>query len=311
MITDTSVNGGHMDAAAAVVSGVKFNLFPRVTSKERTDGILRYRKVFMSNRSTGSEPAYDAAVCISLPSNGGDRFYIKRSNHSETQADIIDSGWTGGGYINADVTAGDSSVQVLFESNDFDIPDGSLMLFRKEDDSIITARTTDDGNACATWIGNVATIRLAEQVPEDMPMDTTCAGICIELGNLQSAAENVIVTSASGGLSDGSIDVNNQGCIEESWTLTFTSATEFDVAGSRMGALPSGSISGTYSPLNPVGAEPLFMIQSSGWTGSWQAGDTLSFDTKEASAPVWIKEVVPAGTAREPENRFRLDWMID
>ncbi len=77
-ISETDTNGGRVDFSREVVSGIKFNLLPRVTSSERADGVSRYRKAFISNMNQTGETAYGASVAISSPGNGEDRFYLKK-----------------------------------------------------------------------------------------------------------------------------------------------------------------------------------------------------------------------------------------
>lgn len=104
-INDTDTNGGRCDLASVIVSGVKFNLFPRVTSAERESGITRYRKAYLANKNVNGETAYSACVGIGMPGNGQDRFYIASADHEDTQADVP-SEWTGCGRLSLDAAAG-------------------------------------------------------------------------------------------------------------------------------------------------------------------------------------------------------------
>jgi hypothetical protein len=310
-VTDTDANGGHMDASAEVVSGVKFNLFPRVSSAERAAGKTRFRKAFMANRADGSEAAYDAALALTVPSRGGDRFYIKAASAADTQADLTDSGWTGGGSLYSDVSAGDTEIQVLFESDDYEVPDGSLVLVKSDSGAMFSARTADGGESCVSWSGNVATVRLAAQVPDNYSAEDTYAGICIELGNLEIAVTDITVTSSSGVFDEESVSVSNAGMTDDTWTFTFTSPTAFTVAASAAGTLASGSVASTYGVMNSSGGDFYFLIYSSAWQGTWQSGDTLTFKTVSSAKGFWMKEIVPAGTERETDNMVRLDWITD
>lgn len=307
-VTDTAENGGHIDLNAEIISGVKFNLFPRVSSYERTNGAVRYRKAYMANRSTGAVPLFDAAIAITVPSRGGDRFYIKAAtSHAETAESLTEGGWTGGGRLNASITAGDSSVQILFEHNDFEIADGSLLLVKSDSGKMFTSIIAGD----AVWSGNVATVALASQAPDNFAASDTYAGVCVQLGDLGSSFENVVATSASGVFDTYSLILNNIGTVEDDWTITFVSPSAFNVAGAVTGSLPSGSISSHYQAMNPAAGDFYFNIGFQSWGGSWQAGDRLTFTTRAAAKGFWLKEIIPAGTEREADNGIRLDWIAD
>lgn len=307
-ITDSAENGGHIDLNAEIISGVKFNLFPRVSSFERTNGAVRYRKAYMANRSTGNVPLFDVAIALTVPSKGGDRFYIKpATSHAQTAEQLDENGWTGGGRLNAPITAGDSSLQILFEHNDFEIAEGSLVLVKNEAGKMFTSSVV--GNA--SWSGNVATVALGSQAPENFATTDTCAGICVKLGDIGAAYENVEVTSSAGVFDSLSLLVNNLGTVEDDWTITFVSPSAFNVSGAVTGNLPAGSISSYYQAMNPSAGDFYFSISFMPWGGSWQVGDTLTFSTRAASKGFWLKEVIPAGTEREADNSIRLDWIAD
>jgi len=122
-VTDTPENGGRIDYSSEIPDNVKYNLFPRVTYQERINGYTRFRKEFIANTNSDNEPAYGLLYCIIQPSNGGDRFYIRAGTQTDTQADVEDAwDWTGGGKLYADVSAGATQIQVLFEADDFFIP---------------------------------------------------------------------------------------------------------------------------------------------------------------------------------------------
>ncbi len=309
IVTDTAENGGHIDISREIVSGVKFNLFPRVTSFERTNGKTRFRKAYMANRAAVAEPAFDASVALTVPSTGGDRFYIKAaSSHEETEASLSTDGWTGGGRLYADITAGDTSVQVLFENDDYAVPAGALLMIKADSGAMFTARTAGEPQ----WTGNVALIGLASQSPDNFAASETYAGVCVELGNLEAKADNVTITSSAGTfVTDGGIIALNGSTPEDDWTLTFISSSAFTVAGAQAGTLPSGTISADYNPMNTAAGGYYFSIGSINWGGTWQTGDRLSFSTVSSAKGFWLKEVIPAGTEREADNFIRLDWITD
>ena len=86
------------------------------------------------------------------------------------------------------------------------------------------------------------------------------------------------------------------GSIEQSWTITFTDATNFTCVGDIVGSIGSGSIGGgDFAPNNTDFSKPYFTLADVGWAGTWANGDTVSFTSHPASSPVWLKRTVPAG----------------
>lgn len=304
-VTDTDSNGGKENKASEVVSGVKFNLFPRVTSAERETGITRYRKVFMSNMNTNGETAYGASIGLSSPGNGGDRFYIAKATEDDTQADTASLTWTGCGRLSADASAGDTSIQITFKNSDYVISNGSLLII-KDDEKSCTVRAVS-----ASFNGSTATVTLETQLPDDYSSSDTNAGVMLELGDLLPSYENLSVSSLTGEFDITKIVLYNAGTESDTYSLTFTSSIAYYVTGTEVGSLSSGSISSPYSPLNPKTARPYFTLPAECFSGSFEAGNTISFSTRPASASVWIKETVPAGCPHEPNNRTSLDWLID
>ncbi len=304
-ITDTDTNGGRENKAGGIVSGVKFNLFPRVTSSERETGIVRYRKVFMSNMNTSGETAYGACAGLSSPGNGGDSFYIAIGTHTDTQAEAEGLAWTGCGQLAADAYAGDTAIQVYFKGTDYNIPDGCLLIIRSGEDTE-TVRAVS-----ASFNGNTATITLQSQIADSYIASETYAGVMLELGDLTPGFENVSVSSLTGQFDPSGMALYNAGTEHDTYSITFTSALSYTAAGAETGVLPSGTISSSYSPINEKTARPYFTIPAECFSGTFEAGNSISFDTRPASAGFWIKESVPAGCAHEPDNKTTIDWLID
>jgi hypothetical protein len=309
-ITDDSINGGRVSFASEVISGVKFNLFPRVTSSERDSGVTRYRKAFISNMNPLGETAYGASVAISTPGNGEDRFYIKQGTHSDTQDDLTSDGWTGCGTLAYTAYAGDTSIQVIFKSNDYTIPEGAMLIIKDDLGNTVNIRTSASA-PCAEWNGTTATIQLESQLPDGFSSYSTHVGVMIETGSLAPEMTDISVSSASGSFDKSIVTLYNGGTIADTYSITFDSAFSFAVAGAETGALASGTTGSAYEPSNPQTNKPYFSIPSESWSGIFEPGDTVTFTTAPSCAGFWIKEAVPAGCAHEPNNSFNLDWMID
>ena len=309
-ITDDSINGGRVSFASEVISGVKFNLFPRVTSAERDSGVTRYRKAFISNMNPQGETAYGASVGISTPGSGEDRFYIKLGTHSDTQDELTSDGWTGCGTLAYTASPGDTSIQVAFKRNDYAIPEGAMLIIKDEQENTVNIRTSATV-PCTEWNGTTATIQLESQLPDGFASYSTHIGVMVEAGNLTPVMTDISISSVSGVFDESIVTLYNGGTVADTFSITFDSAFSFAVSGAEKGAMASGTTGSPYEPSNPQTNKPYFSIPSESWSGIFEAGDTITFTTTPACAGFWIKEVVPEGCAHEPNNSFNLDWMID
>lgn len=132
IVADSTENGGRM-GTSLVISGAKHSLFPRVTKTQRVSGLSRYRKEFFKNSNITNDSAYDAMIWIEIPSNGGDRFYLKEGTDVDTQLNITSpiSGdvnlFTGAGFLSTQLSGGETSVSLLMEANDFVFPNGGFL----------------------------------------------------------------------------------------------------------------------------------------------------------------------------------------
>lgn len=187
--------------------------------------------------------------------------------------------------------------------------------------SITWSTAPDNGtNITATYYevpysysGNTATVHLENAVANSFGTANTYGAGCIYVGEVKTSFESWSENSSSGTYDENNYPpvLFNDGAERDTFTLQFTSATNFDCTGSNLGSLGSGSISADFSPSNPYTGEPLFTIRSAGWGGTWASGDTVSFTTNPSAIPIWLKEVVPSGTSEEANNLAVLGWYAE
>ena len=102
------------------------------------------------------------------------------------------------------------------------------------------------------------------------------------------------------------IEMTNNGSITERWRLEFTSTTTVNVIGERFGqVLTDAPIGNDIAPVNPATSTPYFTIKAGGWSGGWQIGNVVRFNTVGANDPVWIIRSTQPGDAPDlPTDRF-------
>lgn len=465
-VSDTGANGGRK-GNIEVLTGVRHNLFPRVTKSERLLGVIRYRKEFFCNDNSLNEAAYAALMYLEAPSNAGDRYYVAKGTHTDTQADIIAAPpvWTGVGTLaplgNLNGQGGEYAVQIVMESSDYQFQNGGVLhitnkvklnqqlsgtvnigdsvqydstslkwakigytsnitypkglymgslkimtiesttsedflviadnLYSAEEIGlqagsgttvplstlahkgngicsqpgklpVVTAivgnvektvnisqtgiasgfctagelnMTTgtwivpiawstapDNGTAitvtyhenCYSYVGNTVTVQLNEAVPHPYATGTTLVGGCVEGGDVCPTVQSVAVVSPVGTFNASGANppqVYNLGTSDDTITVTFTSATNFTVSGLYAGNMGTGTTLTDYSFNNPASSVPYIKLLSASWGGTWAAGNTLTIVTASASAPIWFKEVVPAGISPESYNLLPLGWYCE
>jgi hypothetical protein len=155
-----------------------------------------------------------------------------------------------------------------------------------------------------SYSGNVVTVELDGSVAGSYATSDTYGAGCIYESEVITSSDNWAETSTSGTYDETTypLVLYNDGTEEDTFTITFTSATAFTCAGLNEGSLGSGSITADFEPVNPNTGEKYFTLDKDGWGGTWAAGETVVFQTHPSAIPIWWKEVVPASTSAEDNN---------
>lgn len=453
-IIDGNTNGGRR-SYNLINNWSLFNLEPRVSRLERLNGVTRYRKAYVWNQNSSGDAAYNVQIYNLFPTPAQDRIYMAAGTPADLQsAAAAYTQWVGGGILNANITAGATQLQILFDNNDYWIGNGAMIainsnfmtsqtvdntclpfqqvywngttwtaasapsadaqdvypygtylgnnvvfsynssgnleylttqnnsytnevvgagngstktfnahtcshppilpgsvqinytiggtVYHAVDDGVtgaltgtdltsgsinyatgailLTFSTAPDNSTNVTvnyttqswsWAGNVCTINLTSQIANNYIAANTYAGVCISLGNLVAAYDTYSKTSASGTFDPTKIALSNQGTVEDTWTITFTSSTNFTCSGTLEGAVSAGSIGSQYAPNNPNISQPYFTIPSAAWGGTWTAGDSITFKTHGAAGAFWTKEIVPANTAAYNPNGWQCELYVE
>jgi hypothetical protein len=300
LVSDTTPaqNGGRM-TSAPIVSAVKNNLFPDVTQAQRLAGADHFRKVFLHVASAAETALLDARVFLEDVTPGDDFVLLYPGSHSDTQEAVIGRPY-GVGRLIAPVVDTATELQVQFENADF----ATYRPIRLGDQLRVANMPSTGGNGsdvhctvqAVVWAGAVATVTLADQIGTafDPALGPVTVASIINLASVHASVSAPSKTSASGNFG-GSGASSNRGSVLQNWTLTFTSSEAFRVDGDTLGAsVANGNVSADFSPVNPSGGV-YFSLPSSGWSGTWTAGDTLTFSTEPAAIPLWLRRVVPGG----------------
>jgi len=302
VVSDSPANGGRLGIAEAV-SAVSQAVFPDVPESERTAGSVKYRKLFIKVENPNDEAFLNVFLFLDkvTPADDEMRFFV--GTQTDTQNDISGPTLYGVGDLNATVLAGVNSIAVLVE-------DWSAgVIFRNGDTIRISDGTNEEIhtiNGAPGVAGNIITLTLTNNLANGYNSANTSISSGLNIGTIQADFDTWVETAAGSGTyaegTPGNVVVDAIGGIEQDWTITFTSATNYNLTGNTLGAVGSGTVGGNFAPNNPDFSAPYFTILSAGWGGTWQTGDTITFTTHPAAQPVWYERTVPAGAAALASN---------
>jgi hypothetical protein len=300
-------NGGRMSAVESV-SLTKNNVWPDIDQAERAVGSTKYRKTFIKTDNSANDGLVNPKAFIETPSPGDDSVMIFAGTQTDTESALTGSERTyGAGILNVGVSAGATSIDVTTEGAAFlHFQDGDEI--RISDQATVLAAGSYEYatiSGAPTYVGDVATITLASPLANTYTDTVTRVASILALADIKAAFDTFGVTSASGTYDSVTEPVLLDGisAVDDTWTLTFTSGTAFNIVGTATGAAGSGSIGTATAPNNPDFGAPYFTLASAGFGGTFLSGDTIIFHTTPAGAAVWEKRVVPIGAASLAGNK--------
>lgn len=156
-----------------------------------------------------------------------------------------------------------------------------------------------------SYSGNVCTVELTDTVANAYSADgSTLACGCLYESELKTSFDSWTENTTNGTYDETTYPPTlfNDGTVEEDWTISFSSDTEFSVSGAYYGSVGSGTINSNFSLTNPKTGQPYFTILANGWGGSWTSGDSVTFTTHPSAIPVLLEQEVPTGTSAENVN---------
>ncbi len=312
-MSDAGTNGGKM-TATAIADAVKNNVWPDVPQAERTAGSLKYRKVHIHIANDEDLTLVQSRVFVETSTPGDDSVVFFAGTFTDLQSGITGSERKfGGGALNSDVSAGGSIIEVAVDTAS-DESATSLAMFQDGDLIRISNKVDVDSagdeeyhtiSGAPVYAADVATITLVGTLGASYTAANTRVSSVYEAGDVAASYVSFSVTSASGSYDDSTypLVIDHIGGVEANWSLTFTSATDFDIFrdGSNIG---SGNITSNVQPTNTNFSKPYFVMDWNGFGGTFQSGDTVTFTTHPAAIPLWYRRKVPAGAASLSGNKI-------
>lgn len=314
VITDTGTNGGRM-SSTEIVSGVSNNVFPNVFTADRVAGLTTHRKTFWKVGNDADESLFYPQLWLDIITAGDDWVSYFVGTQRDIQSGIAGTEQKYGvGTLYANVSAAATTITV-------DTEDATLVTAGNE--AIFLAgmkiRITDKDTIIGTGNEEILTIasggvsaptgtRLTLTVTTGLVngyliADDARVMSVYEPSTVACSTDNW-VENGSGTYDEADYYTNdNIGTVEETWTLTFSSATEFGVVGDTIGSVGTGDVTTEFAPSNADFSKPYFTLDEDGWGGTWTTADTIVWQSHPAAVPIWQKRVVPAGCGSLSGNK--------
>lgn len=321
---------GRMSGTDLVTTGALQNVFPHVTSSQRTAGLRDAYKTFWKVADDSDGTLLDPYVMHDAPTLSATDFVVLFAmSQRETIASItglLDASPSDGrdkygtAYLAENITAGASTIVVNVKHAS--LATGNDKIFRDGGKILLTDKATADastGNAEVLTIdgtpvvdGLEITITVDETIANNYTAAATptqssprVSSLYVPSSDTECTATTAVLTSSAGTFDDTTypIILDNIGTVDEDWTLTFTDATHFTLSGDSLGTVTTGVISADFAPSNSDFSKPFFTIETEAWGGTWEAGDTVEFTTHPAAIAIGQKRVVPAGSASLANNK--------
>ncbi|SDP69792.1 hypothetical protein [Desulforhopalus singaporensis] len=306
-----------------LTSGSPENVFRKIKSSERIAGITLAVKTHWGLKNTDNYALQDPETYHDKPTLSPDDYVVKwesaqrmANDDSTLKTELASKDLFGSADLDADITAGDSTFDVVVKHADL-LPGGTHDIFQDGYACRICSHSTavaTDGaeedftiSGTPTYSGLVVTITRSGTFTNSY---TVASGARVSsmiqpTADIEPTKTTPVATTAGDGDVDDTtypIELDNYGTVEQDWTLTFTDATHYTLSGDTLGTLSSGVIGTEFTETNSDVSRPYFTIPVGFFTGTWAAGDTLTFTTHPATIPIGQLLVVPAGSASLANN---------
>lgn len=315
-VSAASTNGGRM-SANLITSGVVNNVWPHVSKAQRLAGQTLYRKIFVKAADDSDGTFTSAQHWLDQPTDGDDSIVAFEGTQSDTQADVDGTERKYGcALVKTNITAGAQTFTVTVEA--VALVSGNDQIFQDGDTIRLTDMATPDagtGNeefltidGAPSVSGLDVTLTVDEVIANNfLTANDARVSTVIAVGDVECSIDTFVDTAAGSGAYDDTtypITTDNIGTVEDAVTVTFTDATSYTVTGTAGIAYGSGTTSGDFAPNNADFTKPYFTLLAAGFSGTWAAGDTITFNIHPASYSYWMRRIVPAASTSLANNKI-------
>lgn len=307
-ISDAAGNGGRI-SFNPITSGALQNVFPHVFRAERLAGSTKHRKVFFRVANDADETLFAPGIRLHAPTVGADWVYFRVGTQRNTQGDLTGSERKyGAGTLKTTVTAGGTTLVVTVEDASLTGIFANGDKIRVTDKATPTSSTGNEEELTITGTPSVSGLDVTITTSTALANGYTggaayVASTYYPAADLAGSVDNWAETGA-GTYNESTYPVmtDNIGTAEQTWTLTFSDATNYTVVGDTIGSVGSGVVGTDFAPTNAAVSKPYFTLKAAGFGGTWAAGNTIVFQTHPPAIPIWETRVLPASAASMAGN---------
>lgn len=312
-----------------IVTGVVQNLFPHVSSSQRAAGYFDYYKAWWHVADDDDGVGVDPELYMDFPTLSDDDYVMFFAMADRTAIEDLAGYSTGNdteekfgtAYLDANITAGDLTFDVVVKNAA--MATGNDAIFANLKTIKITDKTSDtavsgneevhtlNGAPVVASDGVTITLTIADSAgfANSYTADGTVRvrSVYEPASDIETSATTMVVTTVGDGDYDDTtypLTLDDIGTVDEDWTLYFTDATHFRLDGDSLGnGVATGDTATDFTPSNAGRSRPYFTLEAAGFSGTYQAGDTITFTTKPSATAIGFKRVVPAGSGSLANNR--------
>lgn len=302
-----------------ISTGVVQNLFPHVSSSQRTAGYFDYYKAWWQVADDNDGVGVDPEIYTDYPTLSDDDYVMYFAMSDRVAIEDLAGYATGNdteekfgtAYLAASITAGDLTFDVTVKNAA--MATGNDAIFADLKTVKITNKTVDTSaagveethtlNGAPVVASDGITITLTIADSAGFANSYTADGVVRvrsiyePTADLETSATTMVVTTVGTGDYDDTtypLTLDNIGSVDEDWTLYFTDATHFRLDGDSLGnGVATGDTATDFIPTNSGRSRPYFTLEAAGFSGVYQAGDTITFTTKPSATSIGFKRVVP------------------
>lgn len=306
--TDGS-NGGRM-TSDIIASDSKNNIWADVPQSERDAGSVKYEKVFLHIANDEDLDLIQPRVFVESQTDGDDAVTIFAGTQINYEAGIVGGEHKYGcGDLNVTVSSGVTSIDVVTEGESLAyFTDGDLI--RISDKTDVNDATGNEEyvtiSGVPSYLSDVATITFTPALTYGYSAvaGATRVASVMEPADVTTSYSAVSATGGTFDPSGGNLLIDHIGGIYQTWTLTFSNATDYVVTSDdpSLGISEPWDINSTLILSNPDYSKPYFTLLPAAFGGTFVNGSVVTFTTSPASIPVWYKRTIPAGTASLVDN---------
>lgn len=314
---------GRMDGASPVTSGALQNVFPHVTSAQRTAGHFDYKKTFWKVADDSDGSLLDPEIYQDAPTLSTTDYILMFAMGQRDRVEDLPGYATGtdtqtkygSAVLKTSLTAGATSMTVTVRNAA--IASGADAIFRNPVKVKICDKATADAltgneevveiNSSLTVSGLDITFSFTPALQNNYTANgTTRVSSLIKPGEIKTSATNPVKTSTAGTIDFTTYPLllDNIGTVDEDWTLTRAGGA-WTLSGDSLGVIGTGIAlsSANYAPNNPDFTKPYLTIDYRALGGTWADGDTITWTTHPAASGVGQKRVIPAASPSLANNR--------